>query len=164
MIGQATVNEREIGYSAPPLSVTQDAVAFDGYGLQNATVRTVSVDMDNLGRVDLPTFDFPMDDGGGVLSRYFRGRQIRVRISVSCDTPENLNLKIDDIKRNLRKSEGNLDITVNGEIRRIRATLTDVKFNRQHYNLTFVNADLTFTSVEAFFRAASDQSWLFEGR
>ena len=164
MIAQVTVNEREIGYSPLPLTVTQDAIAFDGFGLQNSAIRTTLIDSDNLGRVDLASFDFPTDDGGGILSKYFRGRQIRLRIAVTAATPEALNSSIDEIKRSLRKTEGNLDVTVNGEIRRIRATLTALNFDRKHYNVTFVTGDCTFTAAEAFFRAANDQSWLFQSR
>lgn len=105
-----------------------------------------------------------MGDGGGVLSKFFRGRPIGIRVSISAATPEELNDAIDDLKKNLSGTEGNLDITVNGEIRRIRATLTGAKFDRKHYNLTFVSCDLTFTATEAFFRAVNDQSWLFESR
>lgn len=87
---------------------------------------------------------------------------MRLKVLVTMDTPENLNTKIDEMKRELSKTEGNLDITVNGEIRRIRATITAIKFDRKYYNLTFVQGDITLVTVEPFFRAVNDQSWLFE--
>jgi hypothetical protein len=158
------LNNQTIGYSPVPLSVYQDTIAFDGYWLQNSSVRTVLIDSDDLGKIDLSTFDLPRDDGGWVLSKYYRGRQMHLKVTVTMDTPENLNAKIDEMKRELSKTEGNLDITVNGEIRRIRATVTGVKFARKYYNLTFVQGDITLATVEPFFRAVNDQSWLFEWR
>jgi Phage tail protein len=158
------LNDQIIGYSPVPLSVSQDPVAFDGYWLQNSSVRTTLIDSDDLGKIDLSIFDLPRDDGGWVLSKYYRGRQMRLKVSVTMDTPENLNMKIDEMKRELSKTEGNLDITVNGEIRRIRATITAIKFDRKYYNLTFVQGDITLVTAEPFFRAVNDQSWLFEWR
>lgn len=72
MIDYSTINELPIGQSPLPLSVSQDSIAFDGYGLQNQIIRTTYIDTDDLGRIDLSTFDFPRDDGGGVLSKYYR--------------------------------------------------------------------------------------------
>jgi len=164
MINYDPANGQAIGYSPIPLSVSQDAIAFNGYGLQNANIRTMLVDHDDTGRIDLATFDFPRDDGGGFLTKYYRGRQVQLRVSITSDSADNLNAKIDEIKKNLSKTEGNLDITVGGEIRRIRATVSAIKFDRKSYNITFIHAVITFSAVEAFFRAAKDQSWLFEGR
>ena len=164
MINYGPLADQTVGNSPMPSSVSQDPIAFEGFGLQNDRIRTTLSDHDDLGRVDIATFDFPRDDGGGMLSMYRRGRQIRLNVTIASDTPESLNAKIDEIKKQLGKTEGNLNITVNGEIRRIRATVTAVKFERKHYNLTFVTGEVSFATVEPFFRAVSDQSWLFEGR
>jgi phage-related protein len=164
MIDYSAINESPIGQSPLPLSVSQDSIAFDGYGLQNQIIRTTYVDTDDLGRIDLSTFDFPRDDGGGVLSKYYRWRQIKLKVLVTTDTAANLNAKLDEMKRFLSDTEWNLDIAVNGETRRIRATVTGLKFDRKGYNLTFIQGDITLTAVDAFFRAKTDQSWLFEGR
>lgn len=64
MINYDPLNGQAIGYSPVSVSVSQDTIAFDGYGLQNAKIRTLLIDNDDTGRIDLSTFDFPRDDGG----------------------------------------------------------------------------------------------------
>jgi len=57
-----------------------------------------------------------------------------------------------------------LDIRVNGKIRRVKATVTDISFDREHYNITFIQAVVTFRTVEPFFYEVDAQSWYFEGK
>lgn len=151
------------GESPLPLIATQEVIAFDGYGLQNENIITTKIDHDDLTKVALSTFDLPRADGGGVLSRFYRGREIKLEVTVKSDTAENFQILVDTFKKNLSKTEGNLDITINGEIRRIKATATIVDFSRQNYNVTYANASVVFTTVEPYFYAASPQSWFFPG-
>lgn len=72
MINYSPINDQPIGYSPLPFSTTQDSIAFDGYGLQNSSIRTMLMDNDDMGKIDLSTFDFPRDDGGGLLTKYYR--------------------------------------------------------------------------------------------
>lgn len=68
-----------------------------------------------------------------------------------------LNDLIDAIKFNLSKTEGYLDIKVNGEIRRAKATNTRLEFGRQHYHVTFVPVVITFEILEPFFYTTTQQ-------
>lgn len=80
-------------------------------------------------------------------------------MTLRADTAQELTEAIDDLKRNLRYTEGNLDLRVTGTIRRIKATLTSLVFDRQHYNVTFINLVAKFEAVEAFFNEIVKQSW-----
>lgn len=108
--------------------------------------------------VELNSFKFPRSDGGGVLSKYYRGRQIKLVGHIKADTVENFHILLDTVKKNTRKTEGLLEIIVNGEVRQILATVTDLVYNRDHYHITFSPITITFQSAEPFFYAETDQS------
>lgn len=131
--------------------------------MQSANIITSRIDYDNEGQVELNAFNFPKSDGGGVLSKYFRGRAISIECTIKADTGTAFNDLLDTIKKKLRTTEGYLDITVNGEIRRIKATLTKFDAGRMHYNVSFTKATLEFTAVEPFFYAKNKQSYEFLG-
>lgn len=112
MLNNYQVNQGPLNTNPLPITATQDDVAFDGYGLQNAYVITTKADYDDSRWMDLNQFARPNDDGGGTVSRYYRGRDISLEITIKGDTAQDLNDRIDDFKRNLRNVEGNLDIKV----------------------------------------------------
>ena len=165
MINQYQVNEWVVADSEPPVLITQDDIVFDGFSLQNWTTVSCSfTDFDNQGGREISSFDFPNNDGGGLISSYQRGRIISFDISLKEETKESFNTLLDTFKKSLRKTEWNLDIRVNGEIRRIKATCKPIKFDRKNYNNTFVKAKVSFITDEPFFYKISPQSWLIESQ
>lgn len=158
------LNEHEIGYSEAPLVETQDDIVFDGYSLQNTSIITSTLDYDDQGTVELNSFNYPRDDGGGVLNKYYRGRTLTLKATVKASTASDFNDLIDEIKKNLKKTSGYLDIRVNSEVRRIRATVTKTNFAREHYHITFCPLTVTFTVLEPFFYAYNAQSFAYTGK
>ena len=144
-----------------PLDIWVDSIAFDGFWLQNANIITTKIDFDNIGEIDLNTFKFARDNGWGVLSKYYRGRMISMDVTVKESTASAFSTLLDTFKKNLRKTEWFLDITINDEIRRIKAAVKDIAFDRNHYNITYCNARITFQTVEPFFYAKNAQSFEF---
>ena len=70
------------------------------------------------------------------------------------DSRENLETAIDDLKRALGRSERDLDIKVNGNIRRAKASCInlDSLFDRKHYNITFIPFTIEFRIISEFAR------------
>lgn len=152
------------GANPLPGAGSTDAIVFDGYGLQNANIITSKVNHDDLLNIELNSFKYPRENGGGVLSKYYRGREIKLECTIKSDTAANFNTLLDNTKKALRKTEGYLKILVNGEYRKIKATLGKFDMRREHYNITFCQVDITFTALEPFFYADSKQSYSFLGK
>lgn len=153
------VNISEVNHTDDSIVSLQSDIMFDGYSLQNLNFITSRLDYDDLWKVELNTFNYPRSDGGGVLSKYYRGRTIKLVGSIKKDTVTEFNDFLDEVKKNLRKTEGYLEVTINGEIRRIKATMTDLSLNRDHYHITYSPIKVTFTAVEPFFYGKIKQSF-----
>lgn len=164
MFNLEAINSNAIAYSPVQTAIIQDVIAFDGYGLQNNRIVTSYNDGDNLTEVDLRSFNYPRDDGGSVLSKFYRGRDINLEITLKEQTAEAFAVLLDEFKKSLRKTEGNLDVFVNGETRRIKATCTKIDFNRKHYNVTYITAKVTFRTLEPHFYAENPQTYRLQAQ
>lgn len=158
MVNTFAVNEYEVNHWFAPISVGQDDIVFQGYSLQNANIITDQPNNDDLTDMEMNTSMFPRNDGAALLSRYYRGRTISIRSTLLADNETELNELIDEVKKNLRETEGNLDIKVNGVIRRIKATATNINFKREHFHLTWCPLEVTFKILEPFFYETADQT------
>lgn len=162
MVNTFAVNEYEVNHWFAPISVSQDDIVFEGYSLQNTNIITDQPNNDDLTDMEMNTSMFPRNDGAALLSRYYRGRTISIRSTLLADSETELNELIDEVKKNLRVTEGNLDIKVNGVIRRIKATATNINFKREHFHLTWCPLEVTFKILEPFFYETADQTANFE--
>lgn len=105
MFNSLPFNAAAIGYSAPPTIASQDSIAFNGFGLQNESIISQLPDFDDLTNVELNTYKFPRDDGGGVLSKYYRGRDIKITSTLRANTQDEFSALLDNFKKQLRKTE-----------------------------------------------------------
>lgn len=138
-------------WTAPKVTIkTIDGkFSFNGWNLDNGdNIRVVQSNHDDIWTIDFDTYETPLEDGGWVLGKYYRKKQIQLILSVKASTPEAFNDLIDEIKYQTSKTEWKLRIIINGIVRERTATCTSLKFNRKNYNVTRVgNVALTFTCV-----------------
>lgn len=154
-----------------PSSTTQGDFVFNGYELKSdiTKVRIKNSNHDNPWKVEYNKFDNANLDGGWVLSRFFRERQITFEIAINATDVAELNSKIDEFKKNVRAVEWSLDIKVTTKedgvdvtrIRRVKATMTNLDFSREFYHISFVpNVSITFTAVNPHSYLIDYVSWL----
>jgi len=145
-------------------SLTTDRVIFDGYSLDSSYIRIQQPNYDDIGDVDLKTFDAPRVDGGGVLGHYYRWKDLTFRLSIRGATASELNDRIDELKKRTRKTEWLLEVLVNGEYRVCEASITSLKFNREYYHITFVkDVEISFRTMSPHRRAKDDLSLTYNG-
>jgi len=144
------LNSSSFWSGSAPLDLDQDLFVFNGYSLHNTawTVRVRNSNHDDVGNIQLDTFNSPRIDWGGVLGHYYRAKDITLEITLKSTTSTWLNTLIDTFKENTRQTEGWLDVKVNGEVRRCKASITNLKFWRQYFNISFVSTvQITFRTM-----------------
>lgn len=126
-------------------------IQFEGFILQSDNViSNIILDSSTPAR-ELTKFSIPRKDGLGIIGDYFKERKIKITGYIKYDTGTDLENGIDNMKKLLMIREGNLYRKVNGQIRVVKATLTnpDQMFaRREAYHVSFCPFDLEFTSVE----------------
>lgn len=137
----------EIPFHAEQISTAK--FAFNNWSLDNWTsMRVLFCDYDDVWSIDFQTYDTPLEDGGGVLWKYYRKKKITFQISVQSSSLEWLNNLIDEIKYQTSPTQKKLTIEINWIIRIRTATLTSLKFNRKSYNMNRLwNVQLVFECV-----------------
>ena len=131
-------------------------IQFDGNSLQNDEIISSEIKGWSAPNRDLVSFATPRSDGGGLLSAFFRERRVRVSGILKQATAADLDDAMDDLKRKMKKREGNLDLKFNGVVRRVRATLANPEEmfeDRQSYHLTTCPFRLEFLALEPFWHA-----------
>ncbi len=126
----------------------QDDFVFDWIWLQSNWIRIRNIDYDDIWNIDFETYNKPQIDWWWVLSSLYNEKTVRLSLSLSAETVEDLQILIDNLKRRTAKTEWLLEIKVNWIVRQCKATRTELKFNRKYYNITFLpDVVLEFTTV-----------------
>lgn len=113
--------------------------SFNWFNLDNwKNIRVTSCNSDDLWAVDLETFNYAMQDWGWVLWRYFRTHTINIWLSLVESSHEKLLALMDEIKYQCSAIEAPLRIKSGELIRERTATCTDIKFNREYYNINWL--------------------------
>lgn len=140
----------QLAVSALPASGFDD-IMFNGLSLQSSSIISTDIKDSSAPDRELSTYKTPRSDGGGFIADYFRTRVITVSGYVKASTAAELEALLDEIKRRLILREGNLDRKISGEVRRIKATLSNPEQmfrDREGYHVTFCPFTFEFTSLE----------------
>lgn len=126
-------------------------ISFDGFWLQNDTYCIHTTNWDNIANIDINSFSNPQDDGWFILSRYYKDKSISMRGTITASTVDWLVTAIDNLKDKLSKVEWYLYVQFGSKYRKIKATVSDINIQRNHYNVTFVEFTIEFLCKEPFF-------------
>ncbi len=142
----------------------QDTIVFDGFSLQNANIVSSLLLQDSTPSRDLPANKIPQNDGEFLVGDFWRRKIITVSGTLRGSSASDLNDRIDEMKKRLRVLTGNLDIKVNGVIRRYPATLNNglaMFSQRRHFHITFVPFSVQFLTVLPFAQSVNYVEDLF---
>lgn len=131
-----------------------DDIEFGGYSLQSADVISQDITVYSPPSRELITYKVPRNDGGRLNGNYYRERRIRVKGIIKAASRVLLEEAMDTFKRRMHTVEGSLDLKVNGEIRRIPATLQnsgEMFAERKGYHINITPFQLEFLALDPFF-------------
>lgn len=166
------VNGRLLWQGSNALIMTWNATfSFNWYNLANwTTTRVRSCNSDDRWKVDFETFKYALQDWWWVLWRYFRTQTINITLSIQEETHEKLLALMDEIKYQCSAIQAPLRIKSWDVVRERTATCTEVKFNRESFNIDWLwNVQLTFQAVNPHSHSLkpnllniTSQTWLYK--
>ena len=137
--------------------ITDDLI-FNGLWLQNQFIITSKIDFWNMPKTNLLTYTNPKSDWWGVLDRFFKDRTITIEGVILWIDADDLETRIDAIKKVLSVKTWYLQMKIKGTYRRILATLTNQDiFDRNHSDITRAPFKLTFKAMQPF---RSEKEWV----
>ena len=132
--------------------ITDDLI-FNGLWLQNQFIITSKIDFWNMPKTNLLTYTNPKSDWWGVLDRFFKDRTITIEGVILWTDADDLETRIDAIKKVLSVKTWYLQMKIKWTYRRILATLTNQDiFDRKHSDITRAPFKLTFKAMQPFRR------------
>ena len=136
-----------------------DDIIFNWFWLQNESFITSEINFWNMPKTNLLTYDNPKNDGWWVLDRFYKQRTINLSWSVIGTDANDIENKIDSLKKALSVKTWYLDFKIKWTYRRILCTLTNSDIiNREHYDIDHGKFKLTFTAQDPFW---SEKTWDF---
>jgi hypothetical protein len=79
MFNQNSINSSVLNQSFLALVTAEDSIGFNGFNLQDGDLCIETIDYDDLKEIDINSFQFPRQNGGALLSKYYRGRTVRMK-------------------------------------------------------------------------------------
>lgn len=135
-----------------------DDIVFNWFWLQNENYMITEMNVWNMPRINLLTYDNPKNDWWWVLDRFYKQRTISLSGWVKWSDSDDIEDKIDNLKKALSIKTWYLDWKVKWTTyRRILCSLTNSDIiDRQHYDIDHWKFKLTFTALEPFW---VEKSW-----
>ena len=149
-----TINYNSAMYNAlgASTSLTPSAVEFNGYAMQTSEIIITKLVHENTPIRDFIRRARPYDNGQNILSDYWRTKTIVMEGVIKTSTAEELDLKLDEFKKNISGQRGTLNVEYGEGYRSYICTLDSGQsmFDRQAHNITFLPFRLTFACDEPF--------------
>lgn len=134
-----------------------DEIIFNDFWLQNQYFVTNKINFRNMPSIDLLTYSNPKNDGGGVLDRFYKERSITMEWTILWKDAEDIETKIDAMKKALSIKTWFLQMKIAWKYRRILCSLTNSDIiNREHYDVNRWTYKLKFTALDPF---RSEKEW-----
>lgn len=169
MLNTLLLNTAMLNSGTPtPFALTAsdyDDIEFNDYSLQTDDIISSEFLAFSAPSRDVLTFKTPRADGGGWNGDYFRDREIKVGGIIEKATSTLLETELDTFKQKMNKARQYFVMKVNGEVRRIIATLKnpqDMFAKREGYHITFSPFSMTFLAVEPMWHAVDYESVTIE--
>ena len=116
-----------------------NSIKYDGTEILTTAYGTKFVKHESATERELNFLSLARDDGAVLISQKRGVKTIILEGILTADSKDALDAAIDSFKELFSREEKNLDISWNGSTRRYVATCVEHKFNREHFNLRFVN-------------------------
>lgn len=169
MLNALLLNTAMLNTGTPlPIAATAadyDNLEFNSYSLQDGDHVSSVIEAFSMPSRELVTYKIPRADGEGLNGDYFRGRRIKVSGIIEKTTNALLETELDTFKNKMAASEGNLDLKVNGEVRRIKATVENPEAmfaKREGYHISFTPFEMSFLALEPMWHSLDYQTETYE--
>lgn len=156
MLNTYSIASHPIAHTKQPLTAknSQEKFSFNAFGLSNENIIVQNFDgLHSAGQSNFGNSANNWQDGSQFLFRYWQSKTLTLRGVVRAKTSEELEQKIDEIKKNCLQKEGTLRYkTAKWSYREITATCTVCDFMREGYHITFCPFVMTFVASDVYFR------------
>lgn len=147
-----------------PLSFSDADISFNDYPLKTDNICITYFNPYDSNDSEYNTYAVPRNNGVWFLSKYWRDKPLIIKWYIKTDTASELEAKIDELKKYLRGDQKILQYKLSdGTFRRVKATMTDIKFDRNHYNITWIKFEISLKVNEPFFYDKVMQEQITEG-
>ena len=143
---------------------TKDLVIFNGFGLLNETYVTTRLNVWNMPSINLLQVSNPKSDWGILLDRFYKDRSITIEGHIRAENYEEMQRKIDALKKAIATKQGFLEFKFWDTYRRILCTLSNSDIiSRESYDVDHGKFTLTFRAEKPFRSEKQRGSVLFQG-
>lgn len=125
-------------------------VTFNGYTLQNATIKTRVIQHTDLPNKVVQAQPRGRRDGMTVVDVRYSSREITVEGTLVQTNRQTLVDSIDEMKKKLRATSGELDIDYGDNTRRYFATVESIELPEDFYNVDIINYKIRFLCADPF--------------
>lgn len=140
-----------------------DIVIFNWFWLLNEVYVTTKLNVWNMPNINLLQVSNPKSDWGTLLDRFYKERTISIEWHILAESYEDMQNKIDNLKKALSKRQWYFEFKFWETYRRILCTLTNSDIiNRESYDVDHGTFSLTFRAEKPFRQEKVRWSVLFQ--